>query len=376
MNPAGIYIHIPFCQKKCGYCDFYSLTRLQDRDNFVQALLTEIELVAPKYRDMTFDTIYLGGGTPTLLTTDQISLIWESMNHHFNIEKPGEFTIEANPGTIDLSKLSRLRELGWNRLSLGAQSFNDSDLEFLERIHTVQDIFDGFWNARQAGFTNINLDLITAFPGITVDKFENSLNQTISLKPEHISCYSLIFEKGTQFYNRWQIGELEPMNSDESVPYLDVCRRMFSTAGYTGYEISNFARSQKLRCKHNLKYWNHIAYLGFGPSAHSFISPVRWKNHHSLTKYMDSLKKMQQPMAEEEILSQQTLEFEYVFLRLRLREGLDTHDFKKRFKNNFLNKYEKNITRLIEAGMIEQNRQYLRLSERGWFLADEIASSF
>jgi len=376
MISAGIYIHIPFCQKKCGYCDFYSLTRLQERDNFIQALLTEIQLVAPKYPDMTFDTIYLGGGTPSVLTADQLSLIWKSINHHFTIDKQGEFTIEVNPGTVDLNKLSQLRDLGLNRLSIGAQSFNDSDLQFLERIHTVQEIFEGAKNARIAGFTNINLDLITAFPGLTLSKFEDSLTQAISLKPEHISCYSLIFETGTAFYNRWQIGELEPMNSDESVPFLDVCGKMLSAAGYADYEISNFARSQKFQCQHNLKYWNHQPYLGFGPSAHSFISPIRWKNHRSLAKYVDTLKKRRLPIAEEERLSQSTLEFEYIFLRLRLREGLDINDFHKRFQNNILDKYEKNISRLIDAGMIEQNRQSLRLSQRGWFLADEIASSF
>jgi oxygen-independent coproporphyrinogen-3 oxidase len=325
---------------------------------------------------MTFDSVYLGGGTPTLLSAEQIHLIWESLNNHFSIEEVGEFTIEANPGTIDFSKLAKFREMGFNRLSIGAQSFNESDLGFLERIHSVQDIFQSVGNARQAGFKNINMDLITAFPGLTVKNFENSLRQTVSLNPEHISCYSLIFEKGTPFYDRWRTGEMEPLNPDESVPFLDVCGEVLSGDGYTAYEISNYVINEKLRCQHNLKYWNHESYLGFGPSAHSFISPVRWKNHQFLSKYIKTLKDLQLPIIEEEKLSQQTLEFEYIFLRLRLREGLDQTDFRRRFQDNFSDKYEKNISRLIDAGMIEQNQDYFRLSQRGWLLADEIAGSF
>jgi oxygen-independent coproporphyrinogen-3 oxidase len=376
MTSAGIYIHIPFCQRKCGYCDFYSLTKLQDRSGYLTALLTEIELVAKKYPDMIFDSIYLGGGTPTLLSAEQIRMIWESLNNHFSIEEVGEFTIEANPGTVDITKLAKLRKMGFNRLSIGAQAFNESDLEFLERIHSPQDIYQSVRNARQAGFNNINLDLITAFQGLTVKKFENSLRQTVSLNPEHISCYSLIFETGTPFYDRWQTGEMEPLNPDESVAFLDVCSKILSGAGYTAYEISNYAKSEKLQCQHNVKYWNHESYLGFGPSAHSFISPVRWKNHQSLSKYIKTLNDMQLPIIEEEKLSQQTLEFEYIFLRLRLREGLDKTDFRRQFRDDFSDKYEKNISRLIDAGMIEQNQEYVRLSQRGWLLADEIASSF
>jgi oxygen-independent coproporphyrinogen-3 oxidase len=194
--------------------------------------------------------------------------------------------------------------------------------------------------------------------------------------PEHLSCYSLILEEGTPFYSRWKAGDFHPLSADNAADYYELTGEVLSKAGYTAYEISNFSLDEKFRCRHNLKYWNHDTYLGFGPSAHSFHSPVRWKNERSLSKYITLLKNNQLPVHETEKLPEDTLEFEYIFLHLRLKEGLHGGDYQKRFHKNFADQYSNKISRLTDAGMIEQNEGYFRLSQRGWLLADEVASSF
>jgi oxygen-independent coproporphyrinogen-3 oxidase len=376
MNKAGLYLHIPFCLKKCGYCDFYSITRLEQQNDFIAALIKELVLLSPQYRQLEFDTIYLGGGTPSLLSAQQLETIWINIQNYFAISAPGEFSIEANPGTIDLEKLAALRQLGFNRLSLGVQSFAETDLKFLGRIHSVQEIYDGFVAARQAGFDNINIDLISAFPGLTTERFRNTLQKAAELRPEHISCYTLIFEPNTPFFRRLQLGELQALTADEEAAFIEISNQELPEAGYTAYEISNYALSTNYFCRHNLKYWEHQPYLGLGPSAHSFISPRRWKNHRSVTKYIHFLKNESFPIAQQEILNSADLEFEYIFLHLRLKEGLNLLDFQDRFQTDFTEKYRIPLEKLDEAGMINFYDQQLKLSDRGWLLADEVSGYF
>ncbi len=373
---AGIYVHIPFCVKKCGYCDFYSITRLDSIDEFVNALVSEIQLTAPAYASQRFDTIYFGGGTPSLLNVSQLQTIWQCIHKHFNIQSEGEFTIEANPGTLDFVKSSFLRNLGFNRLSLGAQSFHQSDLSFLERIHSVEDIIKNFEASRKAGFENINIDLMTAFPHLSKDRFRDSLEQVITLQPEHISCYTLILEPNTKFYRRFQKGEFSPLNSDQEADYYEMTIKILDGAGYFAYEISNFAREKRWQCRHNMKYWNHVPYIGFGPSAHSFQSPCRWRNVQTLAAYVKNLNLGKLPVAQREHLSYQTLEFEYIFLHLRLRNGLNKLDYQQRFEKDFWNTYQEKLQPFFSSGLMEQEGDFVRLSKRGWLLADEIVSSF
>ena len=376
MNKAGLYLHIPFCLKKCGYCDFYSITRLQQQNDFVEVLIREMVLLSPQYQHLEFDTIYLGGGTPSLLSTQQLETIWQNIQHHFTVSPQGEFSIEANPGTIDQEKLSILRQIGFNRLSLGVQSFNETDLKLLGRIHSIQEIYDGYDAARQAGFKNINIDLISAFPGLTGSRFRTTLQKAAELKTEHVSCYTLIFEPNTPFYRRLKQGELQALTADEEAVFIEISNQELLKAGYTAYEISNYAVSADYFCRHNLKYWEHRPYLGLGPSAHSFISPRRWKNHRSVTRYIQSLNNDLLPITQQETLSDNDLEFEYIFLHLRLKEGLNLVDFHDRFQSDFTEKYRTPLEKLNEAGLIDFYNRQVKLSDRGWLLADEVSSFF
>jgi oxygen-independent coproporphyrinogen-3 oxidase len=376
LDAAGMYIHIPFCTKKCGYCDFYSITQLDLIDEFVKALVKEIRLTARDHTSLTLETVYLGGGTPTLLNNHQLETIWNSLHQHFKVNPQGEFTIEANPGTLDETKLRFLKYLGLNRLSLGAQSFHANHLSFLERIHSVNDILENFKAAREAGFDNINIDLITAFPGLSLDQFRQTLHQVIPLNCEHISCYTLILEPDTTFYERYRRGELNHLNSDQEADFYELTNHVLEDAGYTAYEISNFAQDSSWQCQHNFKYWNHEPYLGMGPSAHSFMQPYRWKNVRNLNQYLEQLQNDQLPVNQKEKLSGDSLEFEYIFLQLRLRKGLNILDYSKRFHKDFKETYSDRLMQFLSSGMLEQDGNYLRLSKQGWLLADEIVSSF
>ncbi len=373
---AGLYLHIPFCHRKCGYCDFYSITSLQHRGDFVSALLREIELSAPDYQHLKFDTIFLGGGTPTVLDPARIAEIMDALRRHFNISASGEFSIEANPGTVNPEILSALRQAGFNRLSLGVQSLHDEDLKFLGRIHSAADVFRNFEAARKAGFENINIDLMSAFPGLTRQRFSDTLHTTVNLQPEHISCYTLIFEPNTPFYTRMQRGKLQPVADDEEAAFFEMANRELEQAGYQAYEVSNFARGTENRCRHNLKYWDHEPYIGLGPSAHSFISGRRWRNSRSLGTYLKKIAGGRKPVAEEEILDTATLEFEYIFLHLRLKEGINLSDFQKRFGDNFIQKYESVIKPLAAADLLRQTESEVFLTGKGWLLADEVVRNF
>lgn len=376
MVAGGLYIHIPFCERKCGYCDFYSLTTLHRRGEFVDALLKEISLVAPQFSHLFFDTVFFGGGTPTVLSTAQLAKIRDSLHRNFHIADDGEFTIEANPGTITLARLRDLRHMGFNRLSMGVQSFQPEDLRFLGRIHTAKEALENFAAARTAGFQNINLDLMTAFPGLTAERFQRTLDTAVRLQPEHLSCYTLIFEPNTPFYEKMKRGKLKPVGSDREADFYRQTNQVLSEAGYTAYEISNFARKPDWRCRHNLKYWRHDVYLGFGPSAHSFFPPKRWWNARSLSGYLHLLKENKLPRRAEEQLDQKTLEYEYIFLNLRLREGIDLADYRRRFQVDFTGKYAGTVAVLAEKGMIKTEGKRLRLTTTGWLLADEIAQQF
>jgi oxygen-independent coproporphyrinogen-3 oxidase len=376
MKNGGIYIHIPFCQRKCGYCDFYSVTSLNQRDLFVKALLKEIELVAPRYSHMFCNTIYFGGGIPTLLSTASLSEIMEHLFKYFSISSEGEFSIEANPGTLKKENLKELKKIGFNRLSLGVQSFFQEDLDFLGRIHTVEEAILSFNLARDTGFSNINIDLMTAFPGLTLEKFDQTLKRAMSLRPEHLSCYTLIFEPGTTFYNLMKTGKMSPLNDHQESEFYNMAEQILLDVGYSQYEISNFALEKKFRCQHNLKYWDHSPYLGLGPSAHSFISPKRRWNVRPLSNYLRILKDDILPIEQQETLDPNTLEFEYIYLHLRLKEGISLKEYKNRFRHSFVKKHQQVILKLKQDGFLSTTNDRVFLTKKGWLLADEIVQAF
>ncbi len=375
-EPAGLYVHIPFCQEKCEYCDFYSITKLDQIQQFVDAVLKEIQLRAPNFQDTTFSTIFWGGGTPSLLSHEQISAIWQTLHDHYSIASDGEFSIETNPGTLSPDKLQHIRESGFNRLSMGVQSFNPEELKSLGRIHSVEEVLINFENARTAGFNNINIDLMTAFPGISETSFRHSLDVATGLSPEHISCYTLIFEPNTILYKRMQLGEVSPLSEDEEAKYYLLAADVLGKHGYVQYEVSNFAKGEARTCRHNLIYWRHHPYIGFGPSAHSFYDNRRFSNKRSLMYYIRSLNDGQLPIDFSEELSADDLKFEYIFLNLRLREGVSLKEFQYRFASDLLEEHQQTIERLLADNLLQVQDDHLRLTESGWMIADTVAAHF
>ncbi|NOX89704.1 MAG: radical SAM family heme chaperone HemW [Calditrichaeota bacterium] len=373
----GIYIHVPFCVKKCGYCDFFSVTSLNQKSDFLSALLKEIKLVREQFNPPEeFDTIYFGGGTPSLLTPDELSKILETLNDHFKISADCEITLETNPGAAEKEKVSHFRQIGINRISIGIQSFIDRELRLLERIHTADQARQTFNAARDAGFENIGIDLIYALPGQTKEDWLYSLGQGVSLQPEHISAYNLIFEEGTPFYLQKQKGKFKAKSEDEELEFFLLTTEFLSRHGYIPYEVSNYARSPQFFSAHNYKYWLHVPYLGFGPSAHSFWGNRRQANVRSLQSYLKRIRNNEIPVDFVEPLTDKIREFEHIFLRLRTYEGLDIPYFEKIFKRSFMESYRKTIDLLVLKEYAIVEKKYFRLTGKGMAVCDEILQLF
>lgn len=373
----GLYVHIPFCESKCGYCDFYSIEGLDQVPSFIDSLHNEITLIAGKIdSNSVFDTIYIGGGTPSLLTVAQIESILKVLSSTFKISPDCELTLEANPGSISLSKLKELREIGINRLSIGIQSFHDAELKFLERIHDVKDGFAAIEMARGAGYDNIATDLIFAIPGQSLDDWIYSLNGILELQPEHIAAYNLTFEEGTPFFKRMKAGEISLVPEKAEEQYFSASHEILEKAGYLHYEVSNFALSEAHFSRHNYKYWEHTPYCGFGPSAHSFWDNERWGNIRSVSEYVARLKKGSLPNSFREKLSIKQLIFEHIFLSLRTFQGLNIERFSKRFHLDFLNEYATQIDKLLNMKLAVSRDGFFRLTNKGMLICDEILPYF
>lgn len=378
---AGLYIHIPFCLKKCDYCDFYSeITAPTAIENFLNAGTDELELYAdhPIFGRSEFQTCYLGGGTPSLLSAEQIDKLAVKAQHVFNFSRKFEFTLEANPETISLSKLIDYRAIGINRLSLGIQSFSNSELQALGRIHDSDQAKKCIEWASQSGFDNINLDLIFAIPGQTLESWQENLHQAIQFKPKHLSIYCLTIESGTPLQRKIFSGELKKTNEEiEREMYLWTIDAL-SHAGYGQYEISNFCLPG-FECRHNLSYWNESPYLGIGPAAHSFWEGHRQWNVDSLESYLNLLAKDQKPIGGQEELSRDQKMLEFIFLSLRTRQGIDIHQFENQFKLSFNQKF-KHVLKLLnehphgELFHIQANS--LQLTPQGLVLFDEVCRYF
>jgi oxygen-independent coproporphyrinogen-3 oxidase len=317
----GLYIHIPFCKTKCPYCDFYSETSM----SLIPEWLRAVEKEALLYRDhFPFcDTLYLGGGTPTVLDETELTALIEYLFKTFRFASDTEITIEANPNDITREKLSALRRLGVNRISLGVQSFDERDVAFLRRRHTVREAAAALASIRSSGFASIGIDLIYGIPGQTEASWLATLTQAVSFSPEHISCYQLTMAENTVFGQMNDKGQLQLPGEKESENFFLTTSRFFEEYGYLHYEISNFARGEGHRSRHNRKYWRHVPYLGLGPAAHSFQDGKRWWNVRSIRAYCASLAEGRAPVAGAEVLSAEQLALEALFLGLRTRDGID-----------------------------------------------------
>lgn len=375
-NP-GIYIHIPFCEHKCGYCDFYSITDFSSRQDFLNSLYLEIKLKAKQLQTgSTFDSIYFGGGTPSLLSGSEINSILNSLHDEFLFAADTEITLEANPGTIDSHTFAGFRETGINRLSIGVQSFDDQELKLLERIHSADQAINTIQSAKDAGFNNFSIDLIFALPGQTMDRWQHTLETTFSLEPKHISAYNLIFEEGTPFYTRLQNQEIKSQPEEDEIRFWEFTLNQMTKNGFPPYEVSNFACSEKYYSRHNVKYWTHTPYLGFGPSAHSFWDNKRWNNLRSVSRYIQQLSAGQQPVAHSEKLDMSTLEFEYIFLSLRTYAGLNLTHYRKKFTTDFLSKYSTESQDLQQQKLAVIENDYFKLTPKGMIICDAILPEF
>ena len=373
MKKAGIYIHIPFCRKRCNYCDFFFTTNLNLLDKFIENLNQEIILASQDYKDAEFDTVFFGGGTPSILSLKQIESILNTFHKEYKISSSNEVSIECNPEDLDNYNLKELKKIGINRLSLGVQSFIDSELKFLTREHSSKQAEDVIVKAKDH-FENISVDIIYSLPHQKKDDVEYSLNKLIEFEIPHISAYTLIYEEKTLLYKQL-MKKAVSQNSDtlEAELYEFVSDKL-TTEGFTHYEISNFAK-EGFESKHNLKYWKYVNYLGFGPSSHSFFNKKRWENFRSIKKYEESLRKGHLPIEKEHTLNKNEMRTEFIMLALRSK-GVNFEKYKKLFDEDFKSKYEESINELTKNKYAVMNTGEFKLNENGYAIADEIIAKY
>ena len=376
---AGLYVHIPFCLRKCRYCDFYSISDLCQTPGFLAALNREMQM--NRGTSLVFDTIYIGGGTPSVLAPESIGQIIETAARYFNIVSESEITLEVNPGMVTLDNLSEYRKFGVNRLNIGVQSFDDKNLRFLGRLHSGSDACLCVEWARRAGFDNIGLDLIFGLPGQDKTNWLSDLTQASNLEPEHLSCYMLTCESGTPLDKDVKTGRIRLAAEGMVLDLFNTAIHYLTTRSFLHYEISNFARMagpnhEPRTSRHNLKYWSFAPYIGFGPSAHSFIEPERFWNHRSVTTYVRQIEAGKSAIAEKEILTKEQMIIEAIYLGFRTTRGIDLDGFKAKFNMSFSQIFERTIAELEARGMIKMCERHCALTRKGLLFLDSIASMF
>lgn len=368
---AGLYIHIPFCLSKCGYCSFYSISSTHLIPEFIKAVVCEMAFYKNLFK--SFDTVYIGGGTPSLLSCDQLDEMFDAINKILKIDKHAEITIEVNPGDVSQEYFHSLRKLGINRLNIGIQSFDDSVLKFLGRRHTARDALLAMNDSRKAGFGNIGIDLIYGVHGQDIRSWKKNIQKALSLSPEHISCYQLSLEKKTPLFKHYKKEALHLPSEDEALDFFLITDQVLEDAGFLHYEVSNFARDDDLKSRHNTKYWRHTPYLGLGPAAHSFIGRKRWWNKSSVNTYIHNIARGKMPVEDAETLSVQQLQLEALFLGMRTKDGIDLQLCKKRYGSDLLKDKKDTIDMLIKNKLVELKNGVLRPTLAGMAVADSIA---
>ncbi len=365
-KPIGLYVHIPFCLRKCNYCDFCSF-KIDDiawQERYIDILCSEIE--SYKEKEIIVDSIFFGGGTPSLLSEDQFSRIVNIIRKSFLISPDTEFTIEANPKTLTREKLTCYASLGVNRLSLGLQSIHENEMKMLGRIHNYQDFIDLYRLARDCGITNINVDLMYGIPEQTMDSFSETLDKVIDLSPEHLSLYGLIIEDNTPFGRNPEILNL-PSEDQECDMYALACERLASS-GYAHYEISNYARDEKF-CKHNLKYWLNQEFIGVGLAAYSYFNGYRFGNTPNIEDYLSG------KFSDSDSFLRNTTEdeaYEFVMLALRLSQGFSLTEYRDRFGVDFLIGRERLISSFVDSGLMTITDDRVSLTEKGFYVSNSI----
>ncbi len=377
MKSIGLYLHFPFCMSKCAYCDFYSLpnTSTELREKYVNALVAHIKEYGNQAKGYTVTSIYFGGGTPTLMTNEQIKLVMKTINKNFRLSTRCEITMEANPGTADFTKLKAMKKAGINRLSIGVQSFDDELLKKCSRIHTRADVYNIITNARRAKFDNISIDLMFGLPGQTQGALLESLKCAFELNLEHISLYGLKIEDGTPFWFERNTLDFPDEDREREMYFAGV--GFMAQNGYMQYEISNFAKKRHV-CKHNLRYWNADEYIGLGAAAHSYFGGKRFSFKKDAYLYIDAFdaqKKSTESIIDEYIdIPPSARIAEYVMLQFRLCKGIDCEKFKKRFGRDFDDIYYKRLAPYISSGHILKTNKGYAFSKEGMYVSNYILS--
>ena len=375
-----LYVHIPFCEKKCLYCDFLSFSAEDDLHKaYVDKLIEEIRVQAKNYSDYQISSIFIGGGTPSVIKAVYISNIMSAIYEAFIVESLAEVTIECNPGTVDIDKLLVYKQSGINRISVGLQSSVDKELQHLGRVHTYADFLYSYEKIRESGYKNVNIDLMSALPWQTLDSWKSTLKKVIMLKPEHISAYSLIIEEGTEFskiYGSPEGRKFLPTEEVERAMYhstIDILKNY----GYERYEISNYAKPG-YESKHNIGYWTGEEYLGFGIGASSYVYGRRFHVEKDIKKYLDiNMKRDIMPLYQNihELSTKEKME-EFMFLGLRLTKGVLVTDFYDRFGMELIDVFEKPIQKNISFGLLKYENLYLRLTDKGLDLSNRVMGDF
>ena len=376
MKEIGLYIHIPFCKQKCAYCDFISFEgREADMDGYVTTLIGELKGWHNSLKEYHIQSIFFGGGTPSLLSRFQLDAIMQEIHRYFNVESSAEITIEANPGTLNKEKLSYYLKSGINRLSIGLQAWQNELLTTLGRIHRREEFLENYFEARNAGFENISVDLMFGLPKQGFQDWEETLEQILLLRPEHISTYSLKIEEGTPFDRLYGQGKLLLPDEELERSMYHYTITLLGQHGYRHYEISNFAQNGK-ESLHNKIYWKNEEYIGVGVGAHSFFNKVRFSNTKDMNTYRDLIKNHKSPMVEQARISSEEEMAETMFLGLRMMEGIDLKDFQRRYQVNLMEKYENQISEFVKQSLLVVAGDKLRLTQRGIDVSNRVFASF
>lgn len=368
-----LYVHIPFCEKKCKYCDFNSFALSGEyKRRYLRDLKREMEMYATEEE---IDCVFIGGGTPSILNSDEIRELFKYIHENFNIADSAEITMEANPGTLSCDKLEAMKNVGVNRLSMGLQAVQNEHLKYIGRIHKYEAFLKNYNDALDLGFENINVDLMYSLPHQSFEDWKETLEVVCGLNPAHISAYSLILEENTELYEMWTRGEFEPNDDDSDIEMYRYTIGYLATQGYHQYEISNYAKDG-YECEHNKGYWKCEHYIAVGPGAAGYIEDIRYNNVCSLDEYHEMVELGKKPIDSKEYLTLKDKLEEKIFMGLRMNEGIYFEDFKRDFGVDFMSKYSNQVSALEERKLIVKDEKGIRLTQKGREISNSVFVEF
>jgi oxygen-independent coproporphyrinogen-3 oxidase len=377
MTAAGVYIHIPFCLSRCSYCDFAtSIYRGEHAERYVDAIVKEIVSQTPPANALLVDTIYFGGGTPSLLSPRQMERILRALYDRFDIDLGAELSMEMNPGSVTLENLNAFRRLGINRASFGAQTFDDAELARLGRSHTSRETLKTFRDLRESGFENVSLDLIAGLPGQTLARWEENVATALTLHPEHLSFYLLEVHSGTPLAEHIRLGKQPKPDDDLAAVMYESMLERATAVGYVHYEISNLC-VPGFASRHNTKYWTGVPYYGFGCSAHAYDGQSRrWSNKRDAAQYVEAIENGSSPVVEQHELTPDDVRAEAVFLGMRMMRGVDMKQYRELFGVDLRDEHADDLQRFHEAGLVELDGDLIRLTRAGALMSNEVFAVF